>query len=248
MANSSSVAGRVNPRTMVRWRVGAARASIGSCKTKPQRHRQPRRSGVPRSRGCRRSLREAVDAAIADGATIDEIADLIRGEGGACSRSAVGRYTKNVRDLILRQQETDRANEMWVRALGERTGGPCRAHPDRDPADDDALHHGRTQRARGARVDGRALPSLRSFSSASKAPTSSDLQREQAAAKAAARAAAGAGQAPGQAPVRKGLSPETVDAHPTRPSSGGFDFRPRPAGHIGAGRPVESCGIPLNPT
>ena len=37
-------------------------------------------------------LREAVDAAIADGATIDEIADLIRGEGGACSRSAVGRY------------------------------------------------------------------------------------------------------------------------------------------------------------
>ena len=39
-------------------------------------------------------LREAVDAAIADGATIDEIADLIRGEGGACSRSAVGRYTK----------------------------------------------------------------------------------------------------------------------------------------------------------
>ena len=68
-------------------------------------------------------LREAVDAAIADGATIDEIADLIRGEGGACSRSAVGRYTKNVRDLILRQQETDRANEMWVRALGERAEG-----------------------------------------------------------------------------------------------------------------------------
>ena len=71
-------------------------------------------------------LREAVDAAIADGATIDEIADLIRGEGGACSRSAVGRYTKNVRDLILRQQETDRANEMWVRALGERPARPRR--------------------------------------------------------------------------------------------------------------------------
>ena len=70
-------------------------------------------------------LREAVDAAIADGATIDEIADLIRGEGGACSRSAVGRYTKNVRDLIRRsqQQETDRAIEMWVRALGERAEG-----------------------------------------------------------------------------------------------------------------------------
>ena len=68
-------------------------------------------------------LREAVDAAIADGATIDDIADLIRGEGGACSRSAVGRYTKNVRDLIRRQQETDRGIEAWVRALGERAQG-----------------------------------------------------------------------------------------------------------------------------
>ena len=68
-------------------------------------------------------LREAVDAAIADGATIDEIAALIRGEGGACSRSAVGRYTKNVRDLIRQQQETDRGIEAWVRALGERTEG-----------------------------------------------------------------------------------------------------------------------------
>ena len=48
------------------------------------------------------------------------------GEGGACSRSAVGRYTKNVRDLIRQQQETDRGIEMWVRALGER---PCRAVP-----------------------------------------------------------------------------------------------------------------------
>ena len=68
-------------------------------------------------------LREAVDAAIADGATIDEITALIRGEGGACSRSAVGRYTKNVRDLIRQQQETDRGIEMWVRALGDRPEG-----------------------------------------------------------------------------------------------------------------------------
>ena len=71
-------------------------------------------------------LREAVDAAIADGATIDEITALIRGEGGACSRSAVGRYAKDMRDLIRQQQETDRGIEMWVRALGER---PCRAVP-----------------------------------------------------------------------------------------------------------------------
>ena len=90
-------------------------------------------------------LREAVDAAIADGATIDEITALIRGEGGACSRSAVGRYTKNVRDLIRQQQETDRGIEMWVRALGERARRPGGAHPYRDPADDDALHPRRAQ-------------------------------------------------------------------------------------------------------
>ena len=45
------------------------------------------------------------------------------GRGGACSRSAVGRYVKSMRDLIRQQQEADRANEAWVRALGERTQG-----------------------------------------------------------------------------------------------------------------------------
>ena len=69
------------------------------------------------------TLREAVDAAIADGATIDEITARIRAEGGTCSRSAAGRYVKNLRDLIRRQQETDRANEAWVRALGARAQG-----------------------------------------------------------------------------------------------------------------------------
>ena len=69
------------------------------------------------------ALREAVDAAIADGATIDEITARIRAEGGACSRSAVGRYVKNMRDLIRQQQEADRANEAWVRALGARAQG-----------------------------------------------------------------------------------------------------------------------------
>ena len=40
------------------------------------------------------TLREAVDAAIADGATIDEITARIREGGEDCSRSAVGRYSK----------------------------------------------------------------------------------------------------------------------------------------------------------
>ena len=68
-------------------------------------------------------LREAVDAAIADGDTIDEITARIRAEGETCSRSAVGRYAKNMRDMIRQQQETDRTIKAWVDALGERPEG-----------------------------------------------------------------------------------------------------------------------------
>ena len=68
-------------------------------------------------------LREAVDQAIADGATIDDITALIRAEGGSCSRSAVGRYSRNLRALIREQQEFDRAMKIWVRELGERAEG-----------------------------------------------------------------------------------------------------------------------------
>ena len=68
-------------------------------------------------------LREAVDRAIADGATIDDITARIRAEGETCSRSAVGRYAKNMRDMIRQQQETDRTIKAWVDALGERPEG-----------------------------------------------------------------------------------------------------------------------------
>ena len=69
------------------------------------------------------ALREAVDAAIADGATIDEITEGIRDAGESCSRSAVGRYAKDMRDLMRRQQEDERVLKMWVEALGERAEG-----------------------------------------------------------------------------------------------------------------------------
>ena len=69
------------------------------------------------------TLREAVDAAVADGATIDEITERIRADGGDCSRSAVGRYTKDVRELIRQQQETDRTIKAWVQELGARPEG-----------------------------------------------------------------------------------------------------------------------------
>ena len=191
-------------------------------------------------------LREAVDAAIADGATIDEIADLIRGEGGACSRSAVGRYTKNVRDLIRQQQEADRANEMWVRALGERAEGRA------------GLILIETLRTM-------TLSTMAELSQRETPPTPEELgrlalvlkriegtdklrlAREQAAAK-AARAAPGAGQAPGQAPPRKGLSPEAVDL--IDEAVVGFRFRPRPpvtSAPVDPWNPSESHLIPLNP-
>ena len=191
-------------------------------------------------------LREAVDAAIADGATIDEITALIRGEGGACSRSAVGRYTKNVRDLILRQQETDRGIEMWVRALGERPEGRA------------GLILIETLRTM-------TLSTMAELSQRETPPTPEELgrlalvlkriegtdklrlAREQAAAK-AARAAPGAGQAPGQAPPRKGLSPEAVAA-----IREAVEGRPPPPKRAVASAPVdpwnpaESHLIPLNP-
>ena len=188
-------------------------------------------------------LREAVDAAIADGATIDEITARIRAEGGACSRSAVGRYTKNVRDLIRQQQETDRGIEMWVRALGERPEGRA------------GLILIETLRTM-------TLSTLAELSKRETPPTLEELarlalvlrriegtdklrlQREQAAAK-AARAAPGAGQAP----VRKGLSPEAVAA--IREVVEGRPRQPERAvtsAPVDPWNPAESHLIPLNPT
>ena len=178
-------------------------------------------------------LREAVDAAIADGATIDEITDLIRARGKTCSRSAVGRYAKDMRDLIRQQQETDRANEAWVRALGERVQGRA------------GLILIETLRTL-------TLSTMADLSKRETPPTPEELarlslvlrriegtdklrlERERAAAK-AARAAPGAGQAP----VRKGLSPEAVAAIREV-----VEGRPRPPERAVTSAPVD----PWNPT
>ena len=66
-------------------------------------------------------LREAVDKAIADGDTIDEITARIREGGENCSRSAVGRYTKDARALIQKRQEADRVVKAWMQEFGERS-------------------------------------------------------------------------------------------------------------------------------
>ena len=194
-------------------------------------------------------LREAVDAAIADGATIDEIADLIRGESGACSRSAVGRYTKNVRDLIRRQQETDHGIEMWVRALGERTEGRAGLiliETLRTMTLSTMAEFAKS----GEPVPTQELARLSLILKRIEGTDKLRLQRERAAAK-EAKAAAGAGQAPGQAPPRKGLSPETVDI--IDEAVVGFRFRPRPpvsSAPVDPWNPSESREsqlIPLNP-
>ena len=188
------------------------------------------------------TLREAVDAAIADGATIDEITARIRAEGGACSRSAVGRYVKNMRDLIRQQQEADRANEAWVRALGARAQGQA------------GLILIETLRTltlsaladlsrREEPVSTAELARLALVLKRIEGTDKLRLERERAAAK-AARAAPGAGQAP----VRKGLSPEAVAAirevvegRPRRPA------RAVTSAPVDPWNPAESQLIPLNP-
>ena len=188
-------------------------------------------------------LREAVDAAIADGATIDEITARIRAEGGACSRSAVGRYTKNVRDLIRQQQEADRANEMWVRALGERAQGSAGLILIETLRTLVLSSLGRSQPARGRRVSTEELARLSLVLRRIEGTDKLRLERERAAAK-AAKAAPGAGQAP----VRKGLSPEAVAAIREV-----VEGRPRPperavtSAPVDPWNPAESHLIPPNP-
>ena len=193
------------------------------------------------------TLREAVDAAIADGATIDEITARIRAEGGTCSRSAVGRYVKNMRGLIRQQQEADRANEAWMSALGARAQGRA------------GLILIETLRTlvlsaladlsqREEPVSTAELARLALVLKRIEGTDKLRLERERAAAKeAAAKAAPGAGQAP----VRKGLSPEAVAAIREV-----VEGRPRPPERAVTSAPVDPWNpadphlsqlIPLNP-
>ena len=68
-------------------------------------------------------LRQAVNAAVADGATIDEIVAFIKDEGGDCSRSAVGRHAQKHRAWLREQQESDRIMMLWMKEFGDRPEG-----------------------------------------------------------------------------------------------------------------------------
>ena len=187
------------------------------------------------------TLREAVDAAIADGATIDEITALIRGEGGTCSRSAVGRYVKNMRDLIRQQQEADRANEAWVRALGARAQGQAglilietlrtltlSALADlsqrEEPVSTEEL-------ARLALV-------LRRIEGTDKLRLERGARGDEGGGQDRARRGPGAGQ---EGPLTRGRGRHPRGRRGEAPAACARR-------HIGAGRPLESCGIPVNPT
>ena len=185
-------------------------------------------------------LREAVDAGRRRHHRRDPA--LIRGEGGACALDR--RYTKNVRDLIRQQQETDRGIEIWVRALGDRAQGRA------------GLILVETLRtmtlstlAESKREEPATPEELSRLSLVLKRIEGTDklrIERERAAAKEteAAKTAPGAGQAP----VRKGLSPEAVAAIREV-----VEGRPRPperavtSAPVDPWNPAESHLIPLNP-
>ena len=150
-------------------------------------------------------LREAVDQAIADGATIDEITARIRAGGEDCSRSAVGRYAKNLRELIRKQQENDRAIEAWTQALGKRPEGGA------GPILIETLQTMvlATMSAMSAREEPASLQELDRLSHILKRIEATEKlreDRERAAEKAKAEKAKSAGRAKGQG----GLSPEAV--------------------------------------
>ena len=192
------------------------------------------------------TLREAVDAAVADGATIDEITAHIREAGGACSRSAVGRHAKNVRDLIRQQHEADRATEAWVRALGEREqgrAGPILIETLRTLALATMAHLSQREEPASPQELGRLALALKRIEGTDKLR----IERERAAAKAATHA----GQPAGRPAGRKGLSPETVAA--MREAILG---RPRPPERAVSSAPVDPWSpaeshsshlIPANP-
>ena len=145
-------------------------------------------------------LREAVDAAIADGDTIDEITARIRAEGESCSRSAVGRYAKDARELIQKRQEADRVVKAWMQEFGDRPQGELALlfiEGLRAMAIDTMRHLAKREELASSEDIARLSLALKRIESTNELR----LQREQAAEKAAEAA---------KPKPRKGLSPETV--------------------------------------
>ena len=163
-------------------------------------------------------LREAVDAAIAEGATIDEITARIRAEGENCSRSAVGRYAKDTRALIQKRQEADRVVKAWMQEFGDRPQGELTLvfiEGLRAMAIDTMRHLADREEPASSEDIARLSLALKRIESTEELR----IQREQAAEKAAEAAKPEPKPKPQPKPEpkskskpkrRKGLSPETV--------------------------------------
>ena len=193
-------------------------------------------------------LREAVDKAIAEGVTIDEITARIREGGESCSRSAVGRYAKDARELIQKRHEADRVVKAWMQEFGDRPQGELALvliDNLRAMAIDTMRHLAKREEPASSEDIARLSLALKRIESTNELR----LQREQAAEKAAE--AAKPTPTPKSKPQpkpkpRKPLSPG--DGGPHRRGRAGKAPMARAHRHVGAGGPVESCGIPLNPT
>ena len=159
-------------------------------------------------------LREAVDKAIADGATIDEITARIREGGESCSRSAVGRYAKDTRELIQKRQEADRVVKAWMQEFGDRPQGELTLvliENLRAMAIETMRHLAKREEPASSEDIARLSLALKRIESTEELR----LQREQAAEKAAEAA---------KPKPRKGLSPETVAL--IRSKVEGIPYRP----------------------
>ena len=157
-----------------------------------------------------KEMREAVDKAIAEGATIDEITARIRAEGENCSRSAVGRYAKDTRELIQKRQEADRVVKAWMQEFGDHPQGELALlfiEGLRAMAIDTMRHLAKREEPASSEDIARLSLALTRIESTNELR----LQREQAAEKAVDAAKPKPQPKPQPKPKpRKGLSPEMV--------------------------------------
>lgn len=71
------------------------------------------------------ALQKACHEAIGRGATIDAITDMLNGMGGDVSRSAVGRYAQDYRELVAKQRDMTAMAQAFGREFSDtddRTG------------------------------------------------------------------------------------------------------------------------------
>ena len=134
----------------------------------------------------------------------------------SCSRSAVGRYTKDTRELIQKRQEADRVVKAWMQEFGDRPQGELTLvliENLRAMAIDTMRHLAKREEPASSEDIARLSLALKRIESTEERR----LQREQAAEKAAEAAK------PKPKP-RKGLSPETVAL--IRSKVEGIPYRP----------------------